>query len=146
MTGMTALINEKLEPLGEKITVVTGQFNSSARVAHNPGPLEMNSMTKEGKSLRILVGADEFSDTLLVWVHNPDIIHQDMAEHFGMTLYHSRHVPLEMAPNGDMKVTISIESTQLDSPLAVEDVLDRNRKYQRLFGSKKVDYSQLMER
>ena len=146
MTGMTELINEKLERLGEKIVQVTGEFGNTTRVAHNPGPLEINSLIKEDKGLRILVGADEFSDTLIVWVNAPDITHLDMAEQFGMSLYDSRDVPLEMSPSGEMRVTISIESTQLDSPRAVEDVLDRNQKYQRLFSDKPIDYSELLDR
>ena len=106
-----------------------------------------NLLTRSlGKIFLVMVGADEFSDTLIVWVNAPDITHLDMAEQFGMSLYDSRDVPLEMSPSGEMRVTISIESTQLDSPRAVEDVLDRNQKYQRLFSDKPIDYSELLDR
>lgn len=148
--SLKKFIAEKIAELSEDIHPVDGDDGGKIKVAGSPvAPHEVKKMIAQGKGLRILVGAGKFRNVLLVWVgdgnSNVGAMHDTVAQQFGMSMHGQRHVPLEMTPQGKLRVTTTTQETALEGKRDIEDVLDRNAEYRSIFGTAKVDYSALTD-
>lgn len=140
-----AFVMEKTIHLCEDTFTVDGDMGDKIKISASPvKPFEVKNMMKQGKGLRILVGADNMKGMLVVWVgdsnSNVGAMHDTIADQLGMDLYTERHVPLEMTQQGRLRVTTTAQS-QFDDPRKIEDVLDRNKEFRKIFGNAPIDYS-----
>lgn len=147
MTNMLGFLLEKTIHLTEDTFRVKGEDGDNITISASPVKKgEVNEMLSLGHGIRILVGADNMKGMLVVWVGDSDsnlgALHDTIAGHLGMNLYDERHVTLEVTSRGVLRVTTTAQG-QFDDPREVEDVLDRNREYQKIFGGQRVDYSVL---
>jgi len=146
--GMKSFILEKTIGLDEDLLPVNDDSGHKFRIAASPvRKHEVAEMIKLGQGLRILVGADDMKNLLLVWAgdgnSNIGAMHDTIGEQFGMSMM-DRHVPLEMTKAGRLQVTTTAQN-RFDDAREVEDILDRNREFQKLFGQYPIDYSRITE-
>lgn len=151
MSKLMDFVVGKLQPLTEDVFQVEGDEgprNTKIDVEASPvRPGMVKKMIAQGKGLRILVGAGPHKDFLAVWVgdgsSNVGAIHETVAGQFGLSMA-NMHVPLELTRNGQMRITTTAAGI-FDTPREAENMLARNREYQSIFGSYRVDYRALRE-
>lgn len=111
-------------------------------------PHELKKLRAIGKGLRIIVGAGSMRGMCIIWAgdSNSDIgaMHNTVASQFGMNMHSDGHVPLEELPNGQLRVTTTAQSV-FDDERQIEDVLDRNAQFRKVFGNGRVDASALSD-
>ena len=122
--------------LGDKVPVAASRVSAS----------EVKRLIAQGKGLRMLVSNKPNGIRLIVWAgdSNSDIgaMHDTIADQAGMDVTYGKDVPLELSPSGNLRLT-STATGQFDDPREVEDLLDRNPEFQKLFGNYRIDYSVL---
>lgn len=151
METLREFILGKISKLQEDLFPMDGDefgTNGKIKVAASPlRPAEVKKMIAVGKGLRILVGAGILRDWMAVWVGDSDsnvgAMHDTIASQFGLAM-NARHVPLEMTRSGKLRLTTTAQG-MFDSKREVEDVLDRNKEFQSIFGGQRVDMSKLHE-
>lgn len=117
-------------------------------IADEVRPHELKKLRAIGKGLRIIVGSGDMRGLCIVWAgdsnSNIGAMHDTVASQFGMNMHSEPHVPLEETPQGVLRVTTTAQS-MFDGPREVEDVLDRNKQFRKVFGTGRIDMSRLME-
>jgi len=142
----TSLTKRKNNVIVEDVLSLQGDMYEKIHVAATPiSKAEIRNLEKIGKGLRILVSLDPDKKIMLVWAGDTEsdigAMHSTIADQFAIDKY----VPLELSSNSD-KLRITITATGFfDEPREVEDALDRNREFQRLFGNYALDYTSMEE-
>ena len=142
----TRLRKMKKDAVSEDILSLHGDMYEDIDVAATPiSNFEVKNLAKLGKGLRIIVSLDPDKKIVLVWagdsVSHIGAIHATIADQFDI----DRYVPLELSASTD-NLHVTITATEFfDEPRDVEDALDRNSEFQRLFGSYTIDYSVMSE-
>lgn len=149
MKLMEAFVAEKVTPLAEDRMTVDGDLYDEVTLEVSPvNKRVVQRMMQRGEGLRILVGAGDLNSELMVWAGDGDsnipdgATHDTVGSQFGMSVEHDGHVSLEMTKDGRLQVTTTNQRV-FDDPRQIEDVLDRNREFQKVFGGLKVDMSKL---
>lgn len=147
MNMMKEFVKEKTSRLKEDFFAIDDDLGGRMKIAATPiRSSEVKKLISLGQGLRIIVGADDLNDLLVVWAGDSDsnigAMHDTVADQFGMNLHYDKHVPLEMTSGGKLRITTTAQA-QFDNAREVENVLDRNKEYQKIFGQKPVDMSKL---
>lgn len=148
MASMKKLIEEKTLGLrmNEDFFTVDGDVGRIKIISDEVRPNELKKLRAIGKGLRIIVGAGPMRELCIIWAGDSNsgigAMHDTVASQFGMNMHSDGHVPLEETPNGQLRVTTTAQST-FDDPREIEDVLDRNKQFRKVFGNGRIDTSAL---
>ena len=148
MSLMKKLVEEKTAHLYEEIHDVEGDMGDGRYIEVESTPVSRARIKRQiaqGEGLRILVGAGSHRNFLAVWAGDGDsnigAIHETVADYYDMDIYDG-HVPLEMTRDGKLHVTTTVKGL-FDDPRDIEDALDRNAEFRKVFGTGRVNMSRV---